>query len=305
VSLVEKFQPAGQGEGLLEALLASPADSTGAGAARLLLDAGDTSRLEAVLAGEDDTAALRAAVALANARDPRSVPLFVPRAASADADEQLGAPAVRGLASTKQGAERLLDLARSNKLASGLRTVAAVSLSSVIWDEIKTAAAAVLPLPPSKDNVPLPPIPALAALAGDREEGLKVFEAQCQNCHVAGGRGKDFGPALTEIGDKLGKDALFLSILDPSAGISFNYEGEVVSLTSGTDLVGIVMSETPDTITLKLEGAIVATYPKGEVASRVRLKTSIMPSDLQKNMTRADLVNLVEFLSGLKKGAGK
>ena len=141
----------------------------------------------------------------------------------------------------------------------------------------------------------------LVTMKGDGVAGAKIYETLCSNCHQARGKGKDFGPNLSEIGDKLGRDALFLSVLDPNAGVSFNYEGTGLGLRSGDEVVGIVVSETDDSITLKTTGAIVTTYPKNRIRARRKLNVSIMPADLQRSMTVEELVDLVEYLSGLRK----
>ena len=48
--------------------------------------------------------------------------------------------------------------------------------------------------------------------------GKKVFLQSCSVCHQVGSEGSSFGPALTQIGSKLTKDALYVSILHPDAG---------------------------------------------------------------------------------------
>jgi hypothetical protein len=46
---------------------------------------------------------------------------------------------------------------------------------------------------------------------------------------------------------------------------------------------------------------VVSKYRKSEIANRVQQKTSAMPSGLQQTMSAQELVDLVEYLSGLKK----
>ena len=41
----------------------------------------------------------------------------------------------------------------------------------------------------------------------------------CFTCHKSGDIGIDFGPALTEIGDKLAREAMYVSIIDPNEAI--------------------------------------------------------------------------------------
>ena len=94
---------------------------------------------------------------------------------------------------------------------------------------------------------------------------------------------------------------MYSSILDPNAGVSFDYEGVGLLLKTGDDVVGIIESETADEITLKTPGAILVSYQKSDIVSRRKLKTSIMPSGLQATLSTQELVDLVEYLSTLRK----
>ena len=120
-------------------------------------------------------------------------------------------------------------------------------------------------------------------------------------CHVAGSTGTDFGPALTEIGDKLPKAGLYHAILDPNAGISFGYEGWTIRTRDGQQLVGMIASETDDEIVMRLVGGIQRRVPKSTIAERKRMDTSLMPHGLERTMNEADLVHLVEYLSTLRR----
>ena len=112
--------------------------------------------------------------------------------------------------------------------------------------------------------------------------------------------GTDFGPSLSEIGAKLSRGALYTAILEPSAGISFNYVGESIRLRSGSEATGIVVSETDSELTLRQAGGINSRYPKNEVASRNRLDVSLMPDGLERALTEQELVDLVEYMASLR-----
>ena len=138
---------------------------------------------------------------------------------------------------------------------------------------------------------------------GDAVAGERVFNSPtvgCANCHRINGQGTDFGPDLSEIGTKLGKDALYESILDPSAGISFGYEAWQLELKDGENAYGLLVSETEAELALKTIGGIVTHYKKSEILKREKQKLSIMPSGLQQGMSRQELVDLVEYLTTLK-----
>ena len=50
----------------------------------------------------------------------------------------------------------------------------------------------------------------------------------------------EFGPGLSEIGDKLPKSELLLSIVKPNAGISFDYEGWTIQTRQGETFTGVI-----------------------------------------------------------------
>jgi putative heme-binding domain-containing protein len=120
-------------------------------------------------------------------------------------------------------------------------------------------------------------------------------------CHRVNDKGVDLGPALSEIGDKLAKDAIYEAILDPSASIAFGYDAWEITLKSGDEAGGIIVSETADELLIKDAKAIATRIKKQDIASRRKLKTSLMPADLQKTMSTQDLVDLVGYLSSLRK----
>jgi putative heme-binding domain-containing protein len=141
-------------------------------------------------------------------------------------------------------------------------------------------------------------------MKGDAANGAAVFRREttaCIQCHQVRGEGREVGPALSEIGTKLPKEALVEAILDPSAGISFGFEGWQLQLKSGDDAYGIKVSDATDEVAIKDANGIVTRFKRGEIASMQQSKISIMPSGLQQTMTTQELVDLIEYLSSLKK----
>jgi putative heme-binding domain-containing protein len=135
---------------------------------------------------------------------------------------------------------------------------------------------------------------------GNVENGRTVFTNICSNCHQVNKEGVNFGPDLTEIGDKLSKEALYSSILFPDQGISFGYEGYRVELKDGSAAFGKIVSETDEKIDMQYISTQ-QTVEKRNVVSRTKMETSLMPGNLQSSMSQQELVDLVEYLSGLKK----
>ncbi|QDV48335.1 PVC-type heme-binding CxxCH protein [Gimesia fumaroli] len=211
--------------------------------------------------------------------------------------------AVRAIAKTRSGAHALLDLAEKGSFAPQLKQTAAAAMSSTIMKDVKERAAKLFPAPPTKDNKPLPPINVLAGMKGDTLDGRVMFNTKgtCAKCHVVNGMGKEVGPNLSEIGKKLSREALFESILYPSAGISHNYESYTLILESGNVVNGLLVNKTDDAITIKDAEAISRTFKMDDVDEIIQQKISLMPADLQKVLTQEELVNIVEYLTTLKK----
>jgi putative heme-binding domain-containing protein len=113
--------------------------------------------------------------------------------------------------------------------------------------------------------------------------------------------GKEVGPNLSEIGSKLSKDAMFASILDPSAAISHNYETYVASLADGLVVSGLLVSQTERDVTLKNQEGVTRTIPRDQIEEFAKQPISLMPANLQKLLTVQELVDVVEYLSTLKK----
>lgn len=300
VRLVKQLKLKDRGEGLLEMARNSPAEESGVDAARLLLNT-DVALVRTALEGD---AALKITEALGNTAMKEAVPLLMPVVTGRERDLVLRKQALRSAAQTQEGAEKILELARNDNLAPDLRFAASAELNQVRWEKIKAEAATLLPVPQGQDSKPLPSVAELLKIKGDAVNGEQVFfrtETACGTCHKVKDRGMDIGPALTEIGTKLGKDALFESILDPSAGISFGFEATQVDLKSGDEAYGLIVSDTADELVMKDMKGIVAHYKKSDIAKRQQLKTSIMPAGLQQTMSAQELVDLVEFLSSLRK----
>ena len=304
LTIVQDFNISGQNAGLLEVAARNPADSSSVVALRLIFGSGDISAIKNALAGTNLITATKTAQALGNLHDKQIVPLLLPLVTDTRRDLAVRKQAVRSLAGVPEGAAQLLQLARQERLPGDVRFTAGMELNAVRWPDLKAQAAQLLPLPQARNTTPLPPVSELLKMPGDAQRGAQVFarpEVGCINCHRVNDKGVDLGPALSEIGAKLGKDALYEAILDPSAGIAFGYEAWQIDLKSGDEACGIIVSETADDLVLKDAKAIATRIKKSDIAKRQQSKISLMPAGLQQTMSTQDLVDLVEYLSSLKK----
>jgi putative heme-binding domain-containing protein len=210
---------------------------------------------------------------------------------------------VRALGRARNGALRLVELARMKQLDAVVAPAVAAALHTAEWQDVKEHARQLFPTTESKDNKPLPPISELVKFSGNPEQGKVLFNttATCNKCHRVNEIGKQVGPDLDEIGSKLSRQALLESILFPSAGISHNYENYLILTDEGTTVSGVMVSETPEAVTLKGADAIPRTVNKANIDEMIQQKISLMPADLHKLMTQQELLDVVSYMESLKK----
>lgn len=204
----------------------------------------------------------------------------------------------------KEGAKRVLKALQSSPSedVSELARQAVVIVKQTPWSQIRKGFEEMVPSSAVARSEELPERSELAKLKGNVEQGRIAFRQSrntCVSCHRAEGWGKDVGPDLSEIGKKLGKDALYEAILDPSAGISVGYEGWEITLESGEEFSGILLSEQDGQITMRSLLGESVVIPQEDVFEKRRMSVSIMPSGLDQVISQTDLVNLVEYLSQL------
>jgi putative heme-binding domain-containing protein len=304
LKLIKHFKMQGDSASLLDLAAALPSDEAGVEAMRMALAAPDRRLIEGRLSSPDEKSAASLAQALGNSGSKEAVPLLRTVVQNEKRGLTLRKEAVRALARTEHGAAALLQLAKDDRLAEELKSVAGLELSKVRWENIRADGAKVLPLPAGQNNEPLPALAELVKRKGNSQNGQRIFNsttAACASCHKVKGQGTDVGPDLSEIGSKLAKEALYEAILDPSAGISFGYEAWQLELKNGDEPYGLIVSETPDEVAVKSNTGVVTRYKKAEVKSRQQMKLSIMPSGLQQAMSPQELIDMVEYLVGLKK----
>ena len=209
---------------------------------------------------------------------------------------------VRSFAALPQGPNLLLRLAESDQLPASIRLVAGSELARHRDQRVREAAARVLP-PPMASNRELSPLSELIQRRGEVSNGQKVFAGigTCSKCHVVNNQGSSVGPDLSEIGSKLARDAMYTAILDPSAAISHNYENYAVQTLDGKLVTGLLTSESDEKVVLKSAEGVPVEIAREDIDEMKKLEQSLMPEDLARPMSEQDLVDLVEYLTTLKK----
>ncbi|MXV17074.1 PVC-type heme-binding CxxCH protein [Hufsiella ginkgonis] len=298
IEMVNRFKIRNQDAGLLNMALTQPSSPIGMEAAKSLL-AGNPDLLEKNINGSDESATA-IFTALGTFGDLKTLKWMETVSTNPARNMRVRQSAIKTMGMSRTGEDRILAMVKKKNMEPGLQQASASVLFRASRPAIREEAAQYI-TNPSKEGKPLAPIDKLAVLSGNAVNGKAVFAASCLVCHKVNTAGSLFGPELSEIGNKLPKIALYDAILNPSAGISFGYEGYVVKLKNGTTVEGIIASETNDKLDVRFPGGAVISYPKADVVSKSLSGSSPMPSNLQQGMTQQELVDLVEYLTTLKK----
>jgi putative heme-binding domain-containing protein len=302
-NLIEKFKLRELGPELLKIAVESSDSTIAVKAARLLVKFDGVELLAKGIADPEVTKSAKIVEVLGLLADAKTNELVAPLVTDSEKPLSVRAAAVTALGRNAPGQKRLLEIVEQDKLPADTAFAAANALLSSSDEEIRARSAKRLSLPAAAGGEPLPPVTELVRRAGDVERGKTLFNTTgtCAKCHKVNGEGKDVGPDLSEIGSKLSKEAMYVSILDPNAGVSFNYETYVASTLDGTTLSGILVSQTDDVVELKTAEAVIHNLKRDDIEALKKLPTSLMPADLQKQLKADDLVDIVEYLATLKK----
>lgn len=301
MKLVKRFQPAGIETQLVKTLTGNDR-SAGVESAEMLLDmdAGRKAIRQLLADAQSASGVIETLGLLGNGR---AVHFLSEIAADEERPYEQRRAAVAGMARSKQGGNRLIEMVKQKTLVGDTFLVAGALLSRSEDAGVRQAAAEVLPQPEQKDAQPLPPVDQLAKMSGDVANGLKLFRstATCANCHIVNDYGKDVGPNLSEIGNKLSREAMLTAILAPSAGISHNYENFSVLTEEGQVVTGLKISQTDEEVVIRTADAIDRKIPTDEVVTIKKSDKSIMPENLHHITGQQGLIDIVEYMSTLKK----
>lgn len=298
VDLARKYKIRNKNPELLELLKQNNNEATKADALRLLLELGG-SRLVAETLQQKNEAANQMIGLLGKAGSDASRSLLHQFFINKNNPVQLRTEAVTAFAAGRSGETSLLQLVKANKLPEDLKAVATSIFTKTHRKDLKEEASKYLDIKLQANK--LPPVQELVAMKGNADSGAIAFATYCGSCHQVKDQGIAFGPDLSEIGSKLSKEALYTSILEPSAGISFGFEGYAFKLKNGASVSGYIASQTEDEISIKMIGGIVEKYRKSDIVSKTLYDQSLMPQGLAEGMETQELVNIVEYLSGLKR----
>jgi putative membrane-bound dehydrogenase-like protein len=140
---------------------------------------------------------------------------------------------------------------------------------------------------------------------GDVGEGRKLFfgKALCSSCHAVEGQGSAFGPDLTNIGEIRSAHDILEAILYPSASFAREYESARI-ITKATSYTGIIKEQLPESILLETGPGSTLRIARNEITRIEADDASFMPPGLDKQLTVAEMADLMAYLTSLPDGMG-
>ena len=124
--------------------------------------------------------------------------------------------------------------------------------------------------------------------------GRATFMKTCASCHQLHGEGGKIGPDLTG-SNRADLEYLLANLLDPSAIVGRDYQTTIVVTDDGRSIAGIVVKETPTSVTLQTPTEQV-TVPLDEIESRVLSPQSLMPENQLSQLAPEAARDLVAYL---------
>jgi putative heme-binding domain-containing protein len=130
-------------------------------------------------------------------------------------------------------------------------------------------------------------------------DGRGIFNAVCATCHRLDREGHAVGPDLFDIRRQTKENILF-HIVNPDAEIAPAFTAYLAEAKDGRVLSGILVGDTPTSITLRGPLGVEATLLRADLAKLESLPSSLMPTGLEAGLSKPQLADLLAYLKGEK-----
>jgi putative heme-binding domain-containing protein len=217
------------------------------------------------------------------------------------APERLAVSIANGLAVSRAGAQRLLDIVAAGKASPRLLQDQAVliRLNRTNLPRLKERVAQLTEGLPSAaqrfDELVNKRRAGFAAAKKDPERGAQVFEKHCAICHQIANKGAKIGPQLDGIGIR-GFERIFEDIVDPNRNVDQAFRSTTLGLSNGQIASGLLLREEGEVLVLADSQGKEVRVSKASVVDRTLSQLSPMPSNLVDQIPEGDFYNLLAFL---------
>lgn len=145
---------------------------------------------------------------------------------------------------------------------------------------------------------------AVSKLPGDPAKGRQIYDSKggCAVCHIIGGRGGSFGPALSEIGARRSAAHLREALIDPGGSVPEGFMVVSVVTRDGHRFRAMRLNEDSFTIQLRDASNKFHSFRKLDLTEvNKEPGVSTMPS-YRDALSASEIDDLVAYLAGLRGG---
>lgn len=126
--------------------------------------------------------------------------------------------------------------------------------------------------------------------------GEKAFKKVCAQCHKIYGEGMEVGPDIT-LNGRNDFNQLLSNVFDPSLVIGAGYRSFTVVTTGGRVLNGLLAEDSPQRVVLKVQGGKQEVIARSEIDEIQVSEISLMPEQIEKQLTPQEIADLFAFIS--------
>ncbi|MEP6670017.1 MAG: PVC-type heme-binding CxxCH protein [Chthoniobacter sp.] len=134
-------------------------------------------------------------------------------------------------------------------------------------------------------------------LTPNPKHGGEIFKNICSTCHRLNQEGNQVGPDLLDIRSQP-KESILMHIVVPDFEIAPGFAASNIELKDGSLKLGIIVSESDESVTVRQSGGVVENIPRSNITSLTASEHSLMPPGLEAAMSRQDMADLLSFLKG-------
>lgn len=137
---------------------------------------------------------------------------------------------------------------------------------------------------------------SIRSTPGDPFAGEIAFKKVCAQCHKIYGEGAEVGPDIT-LNGRNNFEQLLSNVLDPSLVIGAGYRSYTVITQGGRVLNGLLAEESDQRVVLKIQGGKLEVIPRSDIDEFKVNEISLMPEQLEKQLTPQEILDLFAFLT--------
>ncbi len=136
----------------------------------------------------------------------------------------------------------------------------------------------------------------LVEQSGNPRKGFEVFKNICAKCHRHGDIGETIAPNLTGF-NVHPKSKILQKVLDPNSSVEGNYRQYTVTTKAGRVINGLLAAETQTAFEIVDAEAKRHIVLRDDIEEMTASNRTIMPEGFEKQLSKDDIVNLLEFLT--------